>query len=321
MTMPLNGLNELDCLRIIAGNILAGGGGSPSSLTVTQQAGASYTLAATDAGTIVEMTSGSASTVVIPTNASVPIAIGKYFYVRQGGAGVTAIDGSAVTFHNPTGVNTIASQYSVVVLQKTATDTWAASGAFGPLSITVTGLTVTNTGTQINFGYDAGHRGTIIMDSGGSTVLLTPGQMTFNAGGGNALALGNNYLQIQGSNGSIITQSTTTADGVANICVYNDGGGQFGGGTGIGPCGAAHRSGFVANGTTVFFCDPTLAVLLAPLRLKSYTVATLPAAATAGAGAKAFATDLLTPVALATAVGGGAVGYDVVSDGTNWKVG
>jgi hypothetical protein len=53
----------------------------------------------------------------------------------------------------------------------------------------------------------------------------------------------------------------------------------------------------------------------------NYTVATLPSAATSGAGARAFATDASGPTFGATVVGGGAVFTPVYSDGTNWKVG
>jgi hypothetical protein len=53
----------------------------------------------------------------------------------------------------------------------------------------------------------------------------------------------------------------------------------------------------------------------------NYTVATLPSAATAGAGARTFVTNALTPTFGATVVGGGAVFTPVYSDGTNWKVG
>jgi hypothetical protein len=55
--------------------------------------------------------------------------------------------------------------------------------------------------------------------------------------------------------------------------------------------------------------------------LTNYTVATLPSAATAGAGARSFVTDALAPTFGATVVTGGAVAVPVYSDGTNWKVG
>jgi hypothetical protein len=55
--------------------------------------------------------------------------------------------------------------------------------------------------------------------------------------------------------------------------------------------------------------------------LTVYTVATLPSAATSGAGARSFVSDALAPVFGSTVVTGGAVKTPVYSDGTNWKVG
>jgi hypothetical protein len=52
-----------------------------------------------------------------------------------------------------------------------------------------------------------------------------------------------------------------------------------------------------------------------------FTVATLPSAATAGAGARAFVSDALAPTILTTVAGGGAVKVPVYSDGANWLVG
>ena len=55
--------------------------------------------------------------------------------------------------------------------------------------------------------------------------------------------------------------------------------------------------------------------------LTNYTVATLPSAATSGAGARSFVTDASAPTFGSTVSGGGAVATPVYSDGTNWKVG
>lgn len=55
------------------------------------------------------------------------------------------------------------------------------------------------------------------------------------------------------------------------------------------------------------------------VRVGQYTFATLPAAATVGAGARAYITDhAAVPVYGAVAAGGGAVGLTVTSNGTNW---
>lgn len=50
-----------------------------------------------------------------------------------------------------------------------------------------------------------------------------------------------------------------------------------------------------------------------------YTVAALPAAGTKGR--RAFVSNALTPVALSTVVGGGAITVPVYDNGTNWIVG
>lgn len=53
----------------------------------------------------------------------------------------------------------------------------------------------------------------------------------------------------------------------------------------------------------------------------SQTVAQLPAAATAGKGARSFVTDASATTFLSTVAGGGANNVPVVSDGTNWLIG
>jgi hypothetical protein len=57
------------------------------------------------------------------------------------------------------------------------------------------------------------------------------------------------------------------------------------------------------------------------IKIKVFTVATLPSASTSGIGAKAFVSDALAPAFGSTVVTGGAVAVPVYSDGTNWKVG
>ncbi len=57
------------------------------------------------------------------------------------------------------------------------------------------------------------------------------------------------------------------------------------------------------------------------IRTPGHTVATLPAAATAGAGARSFVTDATVTTFASTVAGGGANAVPVYSDGTNWKIG
>ena len=53
----------------------------------------------------------------------------------------------------------------------------------------------------------------------------------------------------------------------------------------------------------------------------STVVGSLPAAATAGSGARAFVTDATATTFLSTVAGGGSNKVPVVSDGTNWLIG
>lgn len=89
----------------------------------------------------------------------------------------------------------------------------------------------------------------------------------------------------------------------------------------------AHSAGIVqlgdlsssSNGTTLTVNDSTQSIdATKPIKLKGYTVATLP---TGAVGQTAYVTDALTPAFGATAVGGGAVTIPVFFDGTTWIVG
>lgn len=57
------------------------------------------------------------------------------------------------------------------------------------------------------------------------------------------------------------------------------------------------------------------------IQTPAFTVATLVAAATAGAGTRSFVSDALGPLFGAAVVGGGAVKIPVYSDGVTWLVG
>lgn len=57
------------------------------------------------------------------------------------------------------------------------------------------------------------------------------------------------------------------------------------------------------------------------IRTRATTVASLPAAGTAGAGARHFVTDANATTFASIVAGGGANGVPVYSDGTNWRIG
>jgi len=73
----------------------------------------------------------------------------------------------------------------------------------------------------------------------------------------------------------------------------------------------------INNGTAGTFRD----LRLRTVRTEATTVASLVAAATAGAGARAFVTDATATTFMSTVAGGGSNAVPVVSDGTNWLIG
>ena len=81
------------------------------------------------------------------------------------------------------------------------------------------------------------------------------------------------------------------------------------------------------NGNIDFFASDGTTIALQwhaanqALRHTPRTVASLPTAAIAGAGARAFVSDASAPTFGSTVVGGGAVNAPVYSDGTNWRIG
>lgn len=94
-------------------------------LGINNQAGTSYTLVASDEGDLVRMTSASANTVTVPTNAAVAFEIGTIVNVRQAGAGTTTISpDSGVTVNAPNNEFTTDGEEFGVALVKVATDEW-----------------------------------------------------------------------------------------------------------------------------------------------------------------------------------------------------
>ena len=98
------------------------------TLTRSVQTG-SYTLVLADAGDLVEMGSGSAQTLTIPTNSSVAFPIGTKIDVLQTGAGETTIAGAGVTINSEGSKLKINAQWQAVTLVKRDTNTWVVIGA------------------------------------------------------------------------------------------------------------------------------------------------------------------------------------------------
>jgi hypothetical protein len=85
-----------------------------------------------------------------------------------------------------------------------------------------------------------------------------------------------------------------------------------------------NSTGLGSNTTSIGSSGTTLTKLFGAVNSTSYTVATLPSAATSGAGARSFVTDAnatMTAGIGTTVAAGGSNKVPVYSDGTNWIIG
>lgn len=105
-------------------------GSAASAVTATTEAGAAYTLALADAGTVVELTSAEAQELKVPSNAEVAFPVGTIVKLSRIGAGaVTVVANGGVTVHSDTGKVKIAAQFDDVTLRKRAANEWILTGS------------------------------------------------------------------------------------------------------------------------------------------------------------------------------------------------
>ncbi len=103
---------------------------SGTSVVVSSQI-ASYTLAFSDAGTVIEMNSSSATSITVPTDATILFPVGTVIEITQTGNGAVSIAGaSGVTLHSPATFQT-RTKWSSVGLRKRAVNDWLLSGDLG----------------------------------------------------------------------------------------------------------------------------------------------------------------------------------------------
>jgi len=97
-------------------------------LTINDQTGTSYTLVLADALKYIRMNNASASTLTVPPNADVAIAVGSTCHVRQVGAGqVTLVAGTGVTINTPETLK-LRKAGAIISLTKVATNEWDVYG-------------------------------------------------------------------------------------------------------------------------------------------------------------------------------------------------
>jgi hypothetical protein len=112
---------------------LSGGGGSVTLPTFSWREVVNSTIVAPmDVANGIAVSNSSATTVTIPLNSAVPIAVGSSVLVAADDVGtVTLVPASGVTLHVGNGLSTtLLGQYSVVTLIKRSPDVWYAAGDF-----------------------------------------------------------------------------------------------------------------------------------------------------------------------------------------------
>lgn len=98
-----------------------------TNIVATTQSGTTYTLALTDAHSMIYCSNAAEVTVTIPVNASVAFATGARVVLLSTGAGGLTLSTTSITLLGSS-PNTTVAQNEAIYLEKTATDTWAVIG-------------------------------------------------------------------------------------------------------------------------------------------------------------------------------------------------
>jgi hypothetical protein len=103
--------------------------GLNETIPLNTQTGTTYTLAVGDAGQLVTLTNASAITLTVPTNASVPFAIGTQITITRAGSGsLTVVGDTGVTVNSTDGLSKLRVQWSSATLIKSNTNSWILIG-------------------------------------------------------------------------------------------------------------------------------------------------------------------------------------------------
>ena len=216
------------------------GRGSLSLDNAVTDATTAKTLALSDVGKTIRMTSASANAITIPLNSSVPIPVDAVFLPTQDGSGQTTITAAAsVTLNGVVASSFIlGTQYAGAVLVQVSANTWTISRGFNANEVhTYTkqqnfGTATLSDGANISWDLDteqvakvtlAGNRtldNPTNMVDGGTYIL----RVIQDATGSRTLAYGAGYKWV----GGVAPVLTTTANAVDIITFVSDGTSMFG---------------------------------------------------------------------------------------------
>jgi hypothetical protein len=278
--------------------VLDSAGRTPAQIWLT--AGASYKFVLqTSTGVLIKTDDNIYASYELTKEVGVTVGQGGNQIATNVAVGNTALDS------NTTGTNNTATGYDALTantdgIQNTAVGASALDANTGGDYNTAVGYSALTTATTANYNTAVGYRAlNATLTGAGNTGLGSDALLL--ATGANNTAIG--YLAAN----SLTTGSNNTVIGhdadVSSATVSNE--------------------VTLGNSSVTSFRIPglTLTFSVKYFNHGTLTVATLPAAATAGAGARAFVTDANATTFASIVAAGGANGVPVYSDGTNWRIG
>ena len=278
--------------------VLDSAGRTPAQIWLT--AGASYKFVLqTSTGVLIKTDDNIYASYELTKEVGVTVGQGGNQIATNVAVGNTALDS------NTTGTNNTATGYDALTantdgIQNTAVGASALDANTGGDYNTAVGYSALTTATTANYNTAVGYRAlNATLTGAGNTGLGSDALLL--ATGANNTAIG--YL----AGNSLTTGSNNTVIGhdadVSSATVSNE--------------------VTLGNSSVTSFRIPglTLTFSVKYFNHGTLTVATLPAAATAGAGARAFVTDANATTFASIVAAGGANGVPVYSDGTNWRIG
>jgi len=278
--------------------VLDSAGRTPAQIWLT--AGASYKFVLqTSTGVLIKTDDNIYASYELTKEVGITVGQGGNQIATNVAVGNTALDS------NTTGTNNTATGYDALTantdgIQNTAVGASALDANTGGDYNTAVGYSALTTATTANYNTAVGYRalnatltGAGNTGLGSDALLLATGANNTAIGyqAGNALTTGSNNTVI-GFDADVSSATVSNEVTLGNSSVTS-----------------FRIPGLTLTFSVKYFNHGTL------------TVGTLPAAATAGAGARAFVTDANATTFASIVAAGGANGVPVYSDGTNWRIG
>lgn len=278
--------------------VLDSAGRTPAQIWLT--AGSSYKFVLqTSAGVLIKTDDNIFASYELSKVVGVTVGLGGNSLATNVEVGNTALDS------NTTGTNNTAVGYDALTantdgIQNTSMGSLALDANTGGDYNTAVGYSALTTATTANYNTAVGYRAL--------NTALTANNNTAVGSDALLLATGADNTAIGYQAGSTLTTGTN------NILIGN----------GAAPASVTTSNSItLGNNSITTFRVPglTLTFSVKYFNHGTLTVGTLPAAATAGAGARSFVTDANATTFASIVAAGGANGVPVYSDGTNWRIG